>query len=54
MDHIASDMVDLTQVSIGTLRGLPPSARTRRLLDEVRRGRSNAMGDGGQPASQAH
>lgn len=50
-DDVASDIADLTRVSLDTLRELPTSARTRRLLDEVRRGRSNAMGDGTPPQS---
>ncbi|MDT0321702.1 hypothetical protein RNC47_25555 [Streptomyces sp. DSM 44918] len=47
MDHIASDMADLTGVSLAALRGLPASMRTRRLLDEARWGGSAAMSTGG-------
>ena len=47
MDHIASDLADLTGVSLATLRGLPASVRSRRLLDEARRGRGEAMSTGG-------
>ncbi|MFD5317251.1 hypothetical protein [Streptomyces sp. NPDC127098] len=46
-------MADLTRVSLDTLRELPASARPRRLLDEVRRGRSNVMGDTSQPSNVA-
>ncbi|MDT0321698.1 hypothetical protein [Streptomyces millisiae] len=52
-DDVASDMADLTRVSLDTLRELPVSARPRRLLDEVRRGRSNVMGETGQPSNVA-
>ncbi|GAB2897562.1 hypothetical protein GCM10022245_35890 [Streptomyces mayteni] len=49
MAHIASDVVDLTEVTLAGLRGVPASTRSRRLLDEVRRGRSQALGGGGSP-----
>jgi hypothetical protein len=48
-DHIESDVVDLTGVSIAALRGIPLSERNQRLLDQVWRARSNAIGGGSNP-----
>ncbi|WP_338702381.1 aldo/keto reductase [Streptomyces sp. Q6] len=45
-DHVESDLVDLTAVSIVELRRDPALAPNRRLLDDTRRPRSNAIGSG--------
>ncbi|WP_165989256.1 aldo/keto reductase [Streptomyces sp. YIM 98790] len=42
--HVESDLADLAEVEIAALRRLPPSVRSARLLEEVRRARSNALG----------
>ncbi|MFB8026382.1 MULTISPECIES: aldo/keto reductase [unclassified Streptomyces] len=48
-DHIESDLMDLAAVRVADLRLLPASHAGPRLLAELRRARSNAMGGGGEP-----
>ncbi|MGW1888714.1 aldo/keto reductase [Streptomyces sp. NPDC002004] len=50
---LESDVVDLAGMSITALRDLPVPVRAVRLLDEVRRERSNAMGGGNPPSGRA-
>ncbi|MEV0025959.1 aldo/keto reductase [Streptomyces atroolivaceus] len=45
-DHIESDLMDLTSVGVADLRRLPAPRGAARLLDELRRARTNAMGNG--------
>lgn len=47
--HVESDLVDLTGMSIADLREISPLDRSPRLLDQVRRARSNAMGGSNPP-----
>lgn len=47
-DHLESDLMDLTSVGVADLRRLPPPEGAARLLAELRRERTNAMG-GGEP-----
>ncbi|MFB8117386.1 aldo/keto reductase [Streptomyces sp. NPDC056465] len=47
-DHIESDVMDLTFLGVTDLRRLPAPDGTARLLAELRRARTNAMG-GGEP-----
>ncbi|KIF71241.1 hypothetical protein HY68_25845 [Streptomyces sp. AcH 505] len=48
-EHVESDVTDLTAVSIAALRGLAAPAPNRRLLDEIGRPRSNALGGTNPP-----
>jgi hypothetical protein len=50
--YVESDVVDLTEVAVADLRDIPSPDRSRRLLDQVLRARSNAMG-GGNPTGRA-
>ncbi|MFJ8863438.1 aldo/keto reductase [Streptomyces sp. NPDC102451] len=45
-DHIESDLMDLTPVGVADLRRLPAPSGAERLLAELRRARTNAMGNG--------
>ncbi|MFD6275240.1 aldo/keto reductase [Streptomyces sp. NPDC060209] len=47
-DHIESDLMDLASVGVADLRRLPAPDGAARLLAELRRARTNAMG-GGEP-----
>ncbi|WP_069169730.1 aldo/keto reductase [Streptomyces griseus] len=49
-DHLESDLMDLAAVRVADLRRLPAPGAADRLLAELRRARSNAMG-GGEPGS---
>ncbi|MGW1817273.1 aldo/keto reductase [Streptomyces sp. NPDC002125] len=48
-DHIESDLVDLGSVGVADLRRLSAPDGAARLLAELRRARTNAMGGGGEP-----
>ncbi|MFJ4841017.1 aldo/keto reductase [Streptomyces sp. NBC_01166] len=48
-DHLESDLMDLATVRVADLRRLPAAHAGPRLLAELRRARSNAMGGGGEP-----
>ncbi|MGW0735237.1 aldo/keto reductase [Streptomyces sp. NPDC002851] len=48
-DQVESDVVDLSAVSVGTVRGLPIPAPSDRMLAEMRRPRHNAVGGGPAP-----
>ncbi|MCJ1680095.1 aldo/keto reductase [Streptomyces sp. APSN-46.1] len=48
-DHVASDLIDLTGVSLAALRGIPSPLRDQRLLTQARRPRSNARGGPNPP-----
>ncbi|MFI2779783.1 aldo/keto reductase [Streptomyces sp. ALB3] len=48
-DHLESDLMDLADVGVADLRRLPAPHAGPRLLAELRRARSNAMGGGGEP-----
>ncbi|MFB6805324.1 hypothetical protein [Streptomyces sp. NPDC056387] len=43
-EHVESDLADLTGVSLAAMRGVPAQLRSRRLLAQARRARSNTMG----------
>lgn len=43
-DHLESDLMDLTSVRVADLRLVPDPDMGPRLLAEIRRARSNAMG----------
>ncbi|MER7466410.1 aldo/keto reductase [Streptomyces sp. NPDC097981] len=43
-EHVESDLADLTGVSLAAIRGVPAPLRSRRLLAQARRARSNTMG----------
>ncbi|MCQ4211164.1 MULTISPECIES: aldo/keto reductase [Streptomyces] len=44
-DYVESDLADLAAVSVAELRRYPALTISRRLLDDTRRPRSNAIGD---------
>ncbi|MCB5181261.1 aldo/keto reductase [Streptomyces antimicrobicus] len=48
-EHVESDLADLTGVSLAAMRGVPAPLRSRRLLAQACRPRSNAMGQGNPP-----
>ena len=52
-DGLESDLMDLAAVSVADLRRLPAPDAGARLLAELRRARSNAMGTGGSGPGRA-
>lgn len=48
-DHLESDLIDLTAVRVADLRRVAAAHAGPRVLAELRRARSNAMGGGGEP-----